>query len=202
VRAARERLIDLKKTNPILDQFLREECTTHVRQTLETALASSSGPVRFEFNRFEVTLEREDGTVCLQDVLDDTQAGVERVTLSVFAKALASLESRARQARRPSNTDGDTLAWLQDWYRSQWDGEWKHDHGIRIDTLDTPGWSVVAPLPSHLSPAPISERRGEHDWLECKVKDGQFHGHGGPQNLQEMLEVLRRWSAQAQGGPS
>jgi hypothetical protein len=32
----------------------------------------------------------------------------------------------------------DTLAWLQEWYRSQCDGEWEHEKGIRIDSWTIP----------------------------------------------------------------
>jgi hypothetical protein len=31
---------------------------------------------------------------------------------------------------------------LQQWYESQCDGDWEHDFGMRIGTLDNPGWSV------------------------------------------------------------
>lgn len=87
----------------------------------------------------------------------------------------------------------DTLIWLQQWYRSKCDGEWEHDHGIRIDTLDNPGWSVEADVGITAKPTPISEDRSESDWMRCEVKGGRFHGYGGPGNLQEVLEVLRRW---------
>ena len=40
----------------------------------------------------------------------------------------------------------DVLEWLQKWYLSQADGEWEHEHGIKIDTLDNPGWSVTLSL--------------------------------------------------------
>ncbi len=89
----------------------------------------------------------------------------------------------------------DTLTWLQDWYRSQCDGEWEHDKGIRIDTLDNPGWSVEADIGTVPSPTPVREERSDDDWLRCEVRDGRFYGHGGPGNLEEVLEVLRTWLA-------
>jgi hypothetical protein len=85
----------------------------------------------------------------------------------------------------------DTLAWLQEWYRSKCDGEWEHEKGIRIDTLDNPGWSVVADIGTVAEFSAISEHRGEYDWLRCEVKEGRFYGHGEPGNLGEILEVLR-----------
>ena len=35
---------------------------------------------------------------------------------------------------------------LQDWYLAQCNGDWEHEFGIKIDTLDNPGWSVVIDL--------------------------------------------------------
>lgn len=87
----------------------------------------------------------------------------------------------------------DTLSWLQQWYLSQCDGEWEHHNGIRIDSLDNPGWSVEADIGMITKPTPISEERNDSDWIRCEVKEGRFYGYGGPRNLQEMLEVLRRW---------
>lgn len=40
----------------------------------------------------------------------------------------------------------DTLQELQRWYRSQCNGDWEHSYGVKIDTLDNPGWSVTVEL--------------------------------------------------------
>ncbi|MGK3968045.1 immunity 53 family protein [Sorangium sp. So ce1667] len=93
----------------------------------------------------------------------------------------------------------DTLAWLQEWYRSRCDGKWEHQNGIRIETLDNPGWSVVADLDGADAPASVSEERSDDDWVRCDAKDGRFHGHGGPGNLQEILEILRTWIRTSHG---
>ena len=31
---------------------------------------------------------------------------------------------------------------LQHWYESQCDGDWEHEFGVKIGTLDNPGWMV------------------------------------------------------------
>ncbi|MEW1657997.1 Imm53 family immunity protein [Streptomyces sp. NPDC093707] len=36
----------------------------------------------------------------------------------------------------------DPLSSLTAWYTSQCDGDREHEYGIRIETLDNPGWSV------------------------------------------------------------
>ena len=40
----------------------------------------------------------------------------------------------------------DILCWLQNWYHSNCDGGWEHLYGVKIDTLDNPGWSVAIDL--------------------------------------------------------
>jgi hypothetical protein len=74
----------------LLDQFLSEECTPYVRSLLEEALASaSSANAHFDFNRFEVSIRRQDGEVHIENVLDASDAGVQRVSLGEFASSLA-----------------------------------------------------------------------------------------------------------------
>jgi len=34
------------------------------------------------------------------------------------------------------------LTWLQAWYPVQCDGDWEHEFGVRVETLDNPGWSL------------------------------------------------------------
>jgi len=35
---------------------------------------------------------------------------------------------------------------LQAWFQTQCDGDWEHGHGVRIESLDNPGWMVVIEL--------------------------------------------------------
>lgn len=36
----------------------------------------------------------------------------------------------------------DVFTWLQDWYIQNCDGDWEHCYGIKIETLDNPGWCI------------------------------------------------------------
>jgi hypothetical protein len=73
----------------LLQQFINQECTAYVLRLLEDAIADSATPrPHFEFNRFEITIERQANIVVLEDVLDGTEAGVRRVPLPEFTKAL------------------------------------------------------------------------------------------------------------------
>lgn len=76
-------------TATLLDQFLSEECTPHVRRLLEEAIANAAlRRARFEFNRFEVTVAGADNAVIVEDVLDATEMGAQTVPISEFAQAL------------------------------------------------------------------------------------------------------------------
>jgi hypothetical protein len=87
----------------------------------------------------------------------------------------------------------NNLAWLQEWYQSMCDGLWEHSFGVRIDTLDNPGWSIEIGLHGvdiEASRLPV-ERKGEDDWFICWVKEDKFEGHGGARNLDDMINVFR-----------
>ena len=42
--------------------------------------------------------------------------------------------------------DGSSLDFLQQWYAEQCNGDWEHEFGIKIETLDNPGWSLEIDL--------------------------------------------------------
>jgi hypothetical protein len=90
------------------------------------------------------------------------------------------------------------LAWLQRWYQSQCDGQWEHSYGVRIDTLDNPGWSVEIDLTGTTlqsgSMQPVVRQGGADDWIRCEVKDRKFIGHGDPTKLLEILTAFQEWA--------
>ena len=50
------------------------------------------------------------------------------------------------------------LASLEEWYSSLYDGDWEHGLGIKIESLDNPGWSVTINLAdTELEEMPFSE---------------------------------------------
>ena len=91
---------------------------------------------------------------------------------------------------------------LQTWYASHCDGEWEHGHGVRIDTLDNPGWTLRIDLTgTQLATIPFAEHKdnyeSERDWLICSKKDGVFEGACGPTRLTDLLEVFLSWAAES-----
>lgn len=93
----------------------------------------------------------------------------------------------------------NTLIELQDWYAMQCNGEWEHDYGVRIDTLDNPGWRIEVDLTgTQLADTPFkctANETSEHDWYDCTVENCQFVGHGGPKSLSSMIEIFLKWAS-------
>ncbi|XIE77211.1 immunity 53 family protein [Streptomyces sp. SBR177] len=91
------------------------------------------------------------------------------------------------------------LDWLQHWYASQCDGEWEHEWGVTIGTLDNPGWTVRIDLEeTDLEDREHPRRRitrGEDDWVMAWTSDRTFHLACGPRNLTEALELFRAWAS-------
>ena len=93
-----------------------------------------------------------------------------------------------------------SIALLQDWYLQHCDGDWEHDYGIQIDTLDNPGWSLKINLRG-TDLEDIGFTAAEHgvgaqsiaddpDWWTTKVEDGFFIGFSGPKHLDTLLDIF------------
>ena len=93
----------------------------------------------------------------------------------------------------------NTLAQLQTWYDAQCDGDWEHGYGVRIESLDNPGWLVTIDLggTSLESKAfdPVNRLEPEREWMSCEVKEGRFEGAGGPFMLEEILQRFLQWAS-------
>jgi len=87
-----------------------------------------------------------------------------------------------------------TLSLLQSWYSEQCNGVWEHAFGIKIETIDNPGWSVEIDLgETSLSNKHVPEFIIEHsadDWIRCFVKEAKFYGYGDPSKLESILSFF------------
>ena len=92
---------------------------------------------------------------------------------------------------------------LQDWYQAQCNGDWEHSFGIKIDTLDNPGWMVKIDLSEtelegrSFESLERGDSDSEADWIMCKTEGAQFVGYGGVYNLSEILRTFLLWAAVA-----
>jgi hypothetical protein len=95
------------------------------------------------------------------------------------------------------NENLTNLSWLLNWFAKQCDGDWEHRNGVRIATLDNPGWYLTVSLEeTECAEKEFKEiiiDRSENDWLHCFVKNGKFEGPCGLFNLPEVLEIFRNW---------
>jgi len=91
-----------------------------------------------------------------------------------------------------------TLKKIEEWFYSQCNGDWEHGEGIKISTLDNPGWAVDISLSgTELNDKPyqmIKIERSEQNWLWCSVRDSKFMIRCGSKNLEEALEAFCRWA--------
>ncbi|MFT7724523.1 MAG: immunity 53 family protein [Roseateles sp.] len=89
---------------------------------------------------------------------------------------------------------------LQDWYRAQCNEDWEHSFGVKIDTLDNPGWMVKIDLVETdlegkaFEPQSHGNSDTDTDWIVCKLESGQFVGYGGANNLAELLRTFLNWA--------
>jgi hypothetical protein len=93
----------------------------------------------------------------------------------------------------------ELLEQIQEWYLSQCNEDWEHSYGVKIDTLDNPGWRLnidVAEtvLESKVFNSVKMDFESDSNWLHCKVEDKQFVGMCGPLKLSKMLSIFIEWA--------
>jgi len=91
----------------------------------------------------------------------------------------------------------NNLQWLQKWYLSQCYEDWESDYGIKIGTLENPGWSIKIDIIytglENKSFEKVEIEKNDNDWIHCWVKDLVFLGYCGPENLDELIKIFRDW---------
>jgi hypothetical protein len=90
-----------------------------------------------------------------------------------------------------------SVANLEKWYASQCNDEWEHSYGIRIDTLDNPGWKIEIDLRETRKQEYALARqkiiRAENDWIQYWIERQQVQIACGPLNLSEAIEIFVGW---------
>lgn len=99
----------------------------------------------------------------------------------------------------------DPLIGLERWYLAQCNGEWEHSYGVKLHTLDNPGWHLEidlagTSLDGKAYPAVDIEWAGD-DWVNSRVEeDGRFHAYCGPTNLWGVVKAFLAWAEDANTG--
>lgn len=93
--------------------------------------------------------------------------------------------------------NNNNLHWLLEWYFRKCDGDWEHGNGIKIGTIDNPGWYLKINLgETELKDKKfqvIDINRSDNDWIYCSINEYVFEGFGGPFNLPEIIQIFRDW---------
>ncbi len=97
----------------------------------------------------------------------------------------------------------ESMQQLNQWWQAQCDGDWEHEFGVSIGTLDNPGWIVkIDIMYTHMQDwrfEPVSRRLSETDWHDYRIVPGttcggsefmHFVGMGGPNNLDDILSFF------------
>lgn len=97
--------------------------------------------------------------------------------------------------------NNDILIWLEDWYNSNCNGDWEHDYGITIETIDNPGWYIKIDLKNTIFenekiPYELNENN-ESDWYGYKVENAEFVATGDVYKLSFLLELFRKFVERA-----
>jgi len=97
-----------------------------------------------------------------------------------------------------------TIEKLQEWYLSQCNEDWEHQYGVQITNIDNPGWELKVDLVNTgfegLELTPFEYGVGEdvessgNDWIICKVENNMYHAYGGPEKLDEMINIFFKWA--------
>jgi Immunity protein 53 len=89
----------------------------------------------------------------------------------------------------------NNLTWLSDWYQSNCNGDWEHNYGVKIETIDNPGWFITIDLNdtiSNVNPIPwIFVEKSAADWDGYKLVGGQFEASGDPSKMEFLIGLFR-----------
>ena len=65
------------------------------------------------------------------------------------------------------------IEWLQEWTKSQIDGDWEHEQGVQIDMYDNPGWFIKVDISNYIDFVEECKPKGytnEEDWIDFDIK--------------------------------
>lgn len=83
---------------------------------------------------------------------------------------------------------------LQRWFFSHCDGDWEHDDGIEVATLDNPGWFLKVSIAGTELEGRVVDwvraDRSDVDWVFYRSTGTVFEAACGPLNLEEAVEYF------------
>jgi len=96
--------------------------------------------------------------------------------------------------------ESQTITRLQRWYIAHCNGIWEHSYGVKIGTIDNPGWKLdIDVAETELASRPFLEVKRDWEvetWISCKVRNEVYLARGGPGMLDEMIRIFLNWAEQ------
>lgn len=93
-------------------------------------------------------------------------------------------------------TKYNSLDWICKWYDQNCNGNWEHDFGIVIESLDNPGWSITIDTEGtsiELLDKPwILKENSTEDWYGYKISNGKFEASGDPMKLPFLINLFQK----------
>ncbi|MEQ9264016.1 MAG: immunity 53 family protein [Balneolaceae bacterium] len=87
------------------------------------------------------------------------------------------------------------IEWLQKWFEAECNGDWEHSFGIKIETLDNPGWYITINLEeTDFADKEINTgliEKNDSDWYFYKIEKSVFKASGDPTKLEFLLERFK-----------
>ena len=87
------------------------------------------------------------------------------------------------------------MSWLNNWYIGNCNGDWEHDYGISIETIDNPGWSVtIDTVDTSRELKDVQWTMFEvspDDWYGYKVENGKFEASGDPKKIEILIAIFK-----------
>ena len=87
------------------------------------------------------------------------------------------------------------LEWLGSWYQAKCNGDWEHNCGIMIETIDNPGWHISIDTEEAMTklksiPWVFVENQVD-DWYGYKIQDGKFEASGDPSKIEFLINLFK-----------
>lgn len=93
---------------------------------------------------------------------------------------------------------------LADWYADQCDGDWEHEFGVTIETLDNPGWLIKVDLSDTDAEGTTLEPKlsefGEGAWIHVAADGSVLRVACSPRLLDSALKHVLSILVRAEGG--
>jgi hypothetical protein len=88
----------------------------------------------------------------------------------------------------------DILTWLNNWYISNCDGDWEHQYGVHVDTLDNPGWWLkvdILDTPHEGKMLKVKVLNTSTDWYTINCDGEKFEAWGDPTKLPTLITMFK-----------